>query len=355
MIRRLLPLTAALLISTAFLSACQDNGDTAGTAAQTTAALTTAVGTAEEATEDAATDTGNSDETQEVPDSVTITSLNASNETHELEVPYNPQRIAVLDMAVLDILDNLGVGAKVVGIADTSLSYLSEYSENETLVALGTIKEPHLENVMRSEPDVIFIGQRLAAFYDALSEIAPVVYLQIDHQQGILSSMSENSRAIASIFGLEDQVDETLTGYQARVDALSKFAENRDAAVVLVTSGGLNILTDDGRLSLIGNEIGFNNLGNTDAASTHGNEASFETIVNMDPEFMFVLDRDAAIGTEGAQYAKDVMENELIQQTRAFQENKIVYLEHPAVWYTAEGGLTAMDIMLKDLEGSLLD
>ena len=32
----------------------------------------------------------------------------------------------------------------------------------------------------------------------------------------------------------------------------------------------------------------------------------------------------------------------------------IVYLAHPAVWYTAEGGISALDIMLQDLESELL-
>ena len=58
------------------------------------------------------------------PESVTITSLNANKEAAELEVPYDPQRIAILDMASLDILDALGVGDRVVGTADTSLEYL---------------------------------------------------------------------------------------------------------------------------------------------------------------------------------------------------------------------------------------
>ena len=35
------------------------------------------------------------------------------------------------------------------------------------------------------------------------------------------------------------------------------------------------------------------------------------------------------------------------------KNGKIVYLEHPAVWYTAEGGITALDVMLSDLEGIL--
>lgn len=67
-----------------------------------------------------------------------------------------------------------------------------------------------------------------------------------------------------------------------------------------------------------------------------------------------MLDRDAAIGTDGAQLAQEIMENELTMQTAAYQNGNIVYLEHPAVWYTAEGGITALDYMLSDLEGALL-
>lgn len=89
--------------------------------------------------------------------------------------------------------------------------------------------------------------------------------------------------------------------------------------------------------------------------STHGNEASFEFIVEKDPEYIFVLDRDAAIQTEGAQLAQEVMENDLVKGTQAYQNGNIVYLAHPAVWYTAEGGITALDLMLQDLESELLE
>ena len=39
---------------------------------------------------------------------------------------------------------------------------------------------------------------------------------------------------------------------------------------------------------------------------------------------------------------------------RAYKNGHIVYLKHPAVWYTAEGGITALDLMLQDLETALL-
>ena len=124
----------------------------------------------------------------------------------------------------------------------------------------------------------------------------------------------------------------------------------------LVTSGGFNVLGNDGRCSLIGREAGFANVG-ADAqpgTSTHGNEASFEFIVEKAPDYIFVMDRDAAIGTDGAQLAQEIMENELVMGTDAYKNGNIVYLAHPAVWYTAEGGISALDIMLQDLESELL-
>lgn len=98
------------------------------------------------------------------------------------------------------------------------------------------------------------------------------------------------------------------------------------------------ILGNDGRCSIIGNEIGFNNLGATGNTSTHGNEASFETVVAKNPEYIFVMDRDKAIGTAGVASAKEIVENDLVKSTPAYKNNHIFYLENPNVWYTAEGG-----------------
>lgn len=289
------------------------------------------------------------------PTSITISSYNGNKEISQLEVPYDPQRIVILDMASLDILDALGVGNRVVGTASTSLDYLQTYI-NEDIPTVGTIKEADLEAVMACEPDVIFIGGRLASSYDALSEIAPVVYLSTDTGVGVVESVRENATTIASMFGLEEKVDELMADFDARITALKEFAANKTAIVGMCTSGSFNVLGNDGRCSIIGKEIGFNNIGidaNIDT-STHGNEASFEFIVQKAPEYIFVMDRDAAIGTDGAKLAQDIMENQLVMGTDAYKNGNIIYLEHPAVWYTAEGGIQALDIMLSDLETNLL-
>lgn len=295
----------------------------------------------------------NSSEGSTEPTSVTITTLNGQKEQTQLEVPYNPERIAILDLAALDIIDSIGVGDKVVGMAQTSIDYLSQYSENKSIKNLGTIKEADIEAVMECEPDIIFIGGRLSASYDKLSEIAPVVYLATDSSIGLVESTLKNAKTIASIFGKENEVEDKVNQYNDRINNLKNIASGKNALVGMTTSGSFNILGNDGRCSIIGNEIGFNNLGATGNTSTHGNEASFETVVAKNPEYIFVMDRDKAIGTAGAASAKEIVENDLVKSTPAYKNNHIIYLENPNVWYTAEGGIQALDMMLKDLEKGL--
>lgn len=288
-------------------------------------------------------------------ETVEIQGLNGSKETVTVEIPYDPQRIAVLDMASLDILDSLGLESRVVGTADTSLEYLQHYVENEAVKNLGTIKEADMEAVMNCQPDVIFIGGRLAASYDALSEIAPVIYLSVDPELGVVESVRKNAETVASVFGLEEKVDGLMADFDSRIQALAEAAEGKTAIVGMCTSGSFNVLGNDGRCSMIGKEIGFENVGQEDGnTSTHGNEASFEYVVEKNPEYIFVLDRDTAIGTEGARLAQEIMENELVMGTDAYKNGTIIYLEHPAVWYTAEGGIHALDQMLSDMEKGIL-
>lgn len=289
-------------------------------------------------------------------ETVTITALNGQNEAVELTVPHNPQRIAMLDMAAMDIVHSLGLSDRIVGSAGTSLDYLQDIVSREDVENLGTIKEANLEAIMACEPDIIFIGGRLSKFYDALNEIAPVVYLRTDSTLGVVESTRRNAMTIASIFGKTGEVESLMAGFDARIKTLRAFATDKTAIISLVTSGGFNVLGNDGRCSLIGREVGFENVGvdaNIDT-STHGNEASLEFIVQKNPEYIFVMDRDAAIGTEGAQLAREVVENELVMDTDAYKNGHIVYLAHPAVWYTAEGGISALDMMLTDLESVLL-
>lgn len=162
------------------------------------------------------------------PESVTIKAFNGAKEFVDVEVPFDPQRIAILELASLDILDELGVGDRVVGTASTSLDYLQSYVTDDSIANLGNIKEADMEAVMACEPDIIFIGGRLSKSYDALCEIAPVVFLATDAEKGVVESTRENAMTIASIFGLEDHVEALMADFHKPHRCLESLCRGQD-------------------------------------------------------------------------------------------------------------------------------
>ena len=78
------------------------------------------------------------------------------------------------------------------------------------------------------------------------------------------------------MFGLEDEVSKKTEGFDERIKALKKTAEGKTALVGMTTSGSFNLMGNDGRCSIVGREVGFENLTAAESTSTHGNEASFE-------------------------------------------------------------------------------
>lgn len=293
----------------------------------------------------------------ELTGTITLTTKNGAGEIVEVEFPANPERLAVMDLGALDIIDNIGHGDRIVGVSTgSSIDYLQSYLTDDSLFDLGNVKEADLEAVMECEPDIIFIGGRMSAMYDELAKIAPIYMVYTDTEIGVVESTSMNATNIASLFGAEDSVAALMEDYNTRIAALQEVADGKTAIVGMVNAGGFGLLGNDGRCSIIGREIGFENVGvdaNVDT-SAHGNDASFEFVVEKNPDYIFAMDRDAAIGTQGAQLAAEVLDNELINQTDAAKNGNVVVLEHSNVWYTAEGGITALGVMLSDLESALL-
>ena len=297
------------------------------------------------------------------PETVTIQALNANKEMTDIEVPFDPQRIAILDMPALDIVDALGLGERIVGSAKVTIEYLTDYNPDDSagaIMNLGTVKTADLEKVAACEPDIIFIGGRLSSVYADLEAIAPVVYLTVDYEKGIVESTRQNAKTIASIFGLEERVDAMFDGFQPRIDALNAVLNGHDILLAMYNNNAMSIMDTKSQLNILAAELGGNNLGETvgDAEkATHGEDASWETIIKLNPEYIFVLDRSTATGSaeEGILGAQEVIENELIRELDCYTEGKIIYfIRHANVWYTSTGGVQALDTMLSDLEDALL-
>lgn len=297
------------------------------------------------------------------PETITIKALNANRELTDIEVPYNPKRIAILDMPALDIVDALGMGDRIVGSAQVSIEYLKDYNPDESngkIMNLGTVKTADLEKVAACEPDVIFIGGRLSSLYADLEAIAPVVYLGVDYEKGVVESTKDNAYTIASIFGKEAEVETMFTDFQPRIDALNAVLNGKDVLLGMYNSNALGLMDTEAQLNIIAKELGANNLGETVGESekaSHGEEASWETIITLNPEYLFILDRSTATGAaeEGVLGVREVIENDLIKELDVYKNGKIVYfIEHANVWYTSIGGVQALDTMLGDLEKALL-
>ena len=391
------------------MTACGDTRDTVG-GSQETAIDSVAESSSEESdsSENQTDADGTEDSGQggapEGSGTIVVTGMDAAGEPVEVTVPYKPERVVVLDLANLDILDNLGLGGCVVGAPTITLPYLQSY--NDELPIVGSVKTPDLEAVMACEPDLILMGGRMAEYMDSLGEIAPVLRLTTESDEGLVEAIRANAQTVGAIFGETEHVDELLAQYDAQIAALAEFAQGKTCVLGMSTSGSFNLLGNDGRCSLIVNEIGFDNIGVDAAAAgsdsgrsgghgsrdegneeessgrsgsgegsegegssesgndasgsagvtpTHGNEVSFEAIVALNPDYIFVMDRDSAISATGAQLAQEIMENEMVMKTDAYRNGNLVILENPGIWYLAEGGITSLGIMLSDLEKALLD
>lgn len=286
------------------------------------------------------------------PEGVTILSADASGKLTPATVPLNPRHLAVADFAVLDTLDAWGLGERVVGVPKAQrLPYLAKYFSSDGPADIGSLRELDLERLMALEPDAIFVSARLRKRIPELSRIAPVVCLPVDWAGGILPSFERITETLGRIFGKEPQAQAAIASARARAARIREAAAGGTALVGLVTSAHVNLLGDKARCSLIGNELGFRNVAEG-ANATHGSESSFELMVKLDPDYLFVLDRDSAIGRKGASLARDVLDNELVRRMRAWRENHVVFLTAEA-WYLAEGGVKAMDIMLDDVARAL--
>lgn len=265
------------------------------------------------------------------------------------------QRIAVFDLGILDAIHTLGLSDKVIGIPkQTSLpEYLEEYNKDE-ISNLGGLKELDMEAIYAAQPDLIIIGGRQADYYDQLSEIAPVIGVGIDWEQSYMASMESNLKLIGDIFGVQEKIDSYLLELNNRIDTIRETVQKDSltALVTMVSDRSIKALGNSARCGIISNEMGFDNLGAELESSTHGDSISYEYIVEKDADYIFVLDRNAAVGATEAPAVKEIVENELVMNTQAYQNDRIIYLS-PEPWYLIEGGLQSTSWMINEIEQAI--
>ena len=253
----------------------------------------------------------------------------------EAVVPQNPERVAVYDLGAVDTLSKLGV--KIGASVDAqNLAYLD--APLKDAVKAGTLFEPNYEALNAYNPQLIVIGSRMAKdkVSDELAKLAPTIDMTAQ-----TDNMKESAKARIDAYG-------RIFGKQAEADALKAeidktFADAKAAAqgkgkglVILVNAGKLSAFGPDSRLGgWIHRDIGVPAADEAIKEGSHGQPVSFEYIKEKNPDWLFVLDRSAAIGEEG-QAAREVLDNPLVAQSTAWKKGQVVYL--PPETYLAAGG-----------------
>lgn len=276
--------------------------------------------------------------------------LTIKHKLGEAKVKKNPAKVVVFDMGVLETLDKLGV--EVAAVPQASLpTHLKKYEDGKYKNA-GTLFEPDFEGLNALDPDVIFISGRSSEAYEELNKIAPTIFMGVD-TANYIGSFTENVKTLGEIFGKEAEAEQELTAINDSIKALNDVATSsgKKGLVILTTGGKVSAYGPGSRFGIIHDVFGIPAVDENLKADTHGDSISFEFVAEKNPDYLFVVDRDAVVTEEGkqAEPAAKLVENDLVKKTNAYKDGKIVYLD-ANYWYLSGGGLLSVPEMLKEVQ-----
>lgn len=258
----------------------------------------------------------------------------------ESSVPLRPKKVIVFDLASLDNINLLGAGNTIIGVPESELpKYIEQYNDKK-YTRVGTLFEPNYELIASLKPDLIIISSRTQAKYKELSAIAPTIDATVSNDH-YLADVDRNVTLLGKIFGKEHEAKSQIDKLNATLSNVAKEAANKGSGLIMLTTGGkMSAYGPDSRFGLIYSGFGVAPAVADLPVGRHGQPISSEYILEKNPNWLFVIDRDAAIGREG-QAAAQILNNPVIHQSKVWQEKHIVYLD-PKNWYIIGGGLSGL-------------
>jgi iron complex transport system substrate-binding protein len=245
--------------------------------------------------------------------------------------------VAVFDIAAVDTLDKLGV--KPAGLP--SNLYLRELSHlKDGATEVGNIFEPDLEALSALSPDLIILGGRSSTKVDVSEKVAPTIDMTMDGDD-LLGQARERIATYGRLFGKEEEAAKARKQLDAAVEKARAAVAGRGKALIVMTNGPkVSAYGPGSRFGWLHRSLDLPAaIGDVEAA-THGEAVSFEFIRTANPDWLIVLDRAAAIGSN-EQNAGVTLDNELVADTTAWKKGQVVYLPS-GDFYIAAGGAQAM-------------
>ena len=267
-------------------------------------------------------------------DNVSVSTIAVDTVNGKVDLAINPSPLVVYDMTLMQDLAALDVAVNGMpsGLHLDNLQSKVHPDPKE----VGTVFEPDLEALNAMQPQAILIGSRMAEKYNELSNIAPTLDMSID-TANIYESSKRRLHDLGALFGKSDQAVKLQGNIDALIDetkVLTK-ANKGKGLVVMVNGNKLSAYGDKSRYGFIHGVLDIPMADDKITDARHGQPISFEYIQKTNPDWLFVVDRSAAIGEDGAG-AKAVLDNPLVAQTTAWSKNQVVYLSPDS--YLAFGG-----------------
>lgn len=257
-----------------------------------------------------------------------------------VDVAARPETVAVFDIAAIDTIHALGLTP--AGVPDKLyVPYLSDLDA----APVGTLFEPDLEALAALGPDLIILGGRSSTQVDAVSGLAPTLDMTIG--EDLVADARARIDAYGAIFGVEARATELRAALDAKLAETAGAAAGKGTALIVMANGPkVSAYGKGSRFGWIHTALNLPEAHENLDPETHGDAISFEFIAEVNPDWLIVIDRGAAIGEAGG--ASATLDNALVQGTTAAQKRQIVYLD-PAPIYIAGGGYTSMMQTLDEL------
>jgi len=265
-------------------------------------------------------------------------------------VPVSPKRVVVLDSTVLETMSALDIPSDVVAgvVKDDIKPLLPDYAtDKNTDVGLPEERSINLEAVDAIKPDLIITGWRYSAnAVDGIKDLgAPV--LELSGQTQTYTRLRDIITGLGKVFDKEKGA-ETLSDTMEKTFAQTREATSKAGKGMVVMSSGGGLFSygpgEDSRYGIMYDALGIQPAQVSNGApQEHGAELSFEALRSANPDWIYVIDRDASFGVEGEfTPARQVLNNDLVKATTAGSKNHIVFF-NPQQSYLGEGSVTYMD------------
>jgi len=267
----------------------------------------------------------------------------------EVTLAPEPKRVVVIGLGALDALDAFGIEPVAVTKSAHLPDYLKKYQDKK-YASSGSLFEPDFETIYSQRPDVIIIGPRASANYDELSKIAPTIVFANGEDADYWKATQQQWRNLGKIFNIKEKVESKIAVINREIQFIQQYNQQHDDDALTVMISGSNVTTfgKGSRFSAIYQNFGFKQAVSSIKPSRHGDLISYEFISKENPSILFVIDRDKLLNKE-KETSLDSFSNDLVKTTKAYQQDRIVFLDLNA-WYLSMAGVTATEQMIEDIK-----